>query len=379
MQLHIPTQILPYQPIAHTTFATKLINWYIQNKRVLPWRETKDPYKIWLSEIILQQTRVAQGLPYYLKFIQKFPDIHTLAQTDEQTILQLWQGLGYYSRARNLWQCAQQIVLKYQGVFPKNWQALLSLKGIGQYTAAAIASFAFQMPFAVVDGNVYRVLARIFGLKQDIALFSSQKFFQNFAQELLPKNKNDVYNQAIMEFGAIHCMPQKPLCSVCIFQQNCFAYSHQQQHILPHKTKKIKIKERFFYYFIFQWHDTFFLKKRTEKDIWLGLYDFYLFESAQKTDLATIQNKKKFLKNKYLSIHIMDPPQKHLLTHQKLYCCFFHVEIKKKNPFFLDQNIFHPYSTEEIKLLPKPIILENFLKKHKFLSKFTAREQEVIK
>ncbi len=371
MQLHINTSY-KYKKITKKNFTAKLLSWYTKNQRALPWRNTIDPYKIWLSEIILQQTRVAQGTPYYLKFIKRFPNINTLAQAEEQIVLHIWQGLGYYSRARNLLYCARQVVQNYGGIFPKNYQQLLTLKGIGKYTAAAIASFAFKLPFAVVDGNVYRVLARIFGIEKDISLTANQLYFQDFAQNYLPEKRSDQYNQAIMEFGAIHCIPKKPFCYRCIFQENCFAYAHHKQHILPKKTKKIILKERFFYYFILQWKNMFCLKKRTNKDIWQGLYDFFLIEEKKYISLQEIKQLDIFLPHNFC-ITPTGATYNHLLTHQKLYCTFYHVIISDKNGYnFIVQNNLKPYTKAEIKLLPKPVLIENFLKNNEFFSNFTT-------
>ncbi len=231
-------------------FSNTLINWYLQNKRELPWRNTKNPYYIWLSEIILQQTRVAQGLPYYLNFITTFPTVKALANTSEEEVLKLWQGLGYYSRARNLHATAKHISAELNGIFPNNYADLLKLKGVGEYTAAAIASFSYNEDIAVVDGNVFRVLSRFFGVESDISDNKTRKEFQSLANSILPKGKASDFNQAIMEFGAIQCVPKSPNCSDCIFNTNCYALQKNKVGELPVKTKKIKIKNRFLNYII---------------------------------------------------------------------------------------------------------------------------------
>jgi len=218
-------------------FSARLVEWYLQNKRELPWRTTKDPYKIWLSEIILQQTRVAQGLPYYLKFIEKYPNVRALANADEQEVLRLWQGLGYYSRARNLHAAAKYVANELGGNFPDSYQKLKQLKGVGDYTAAAIASFAYQEKVAVVDGNVYRVLARLFGIEIDINSNEGKKTFSKLANELITQYQPDLHNQAMMEFGALHCTPANPNCMFCPFTTECEARLTQRQSVLPIKIK----------------------------------------------------------------------------------------------------------------------------------------------
>ena len=231
-------------------FSNTLIKWYLQNKRDLPWRTTQDPYCIWLSEIILQQTRVAQGLPYFLAFTSSFPTVHDLAQASEQDVLKLWQGLGYYSRARNLHQAAQYISVELKGIFPKSYTELLGIKGVGTYTAAAIASFCYGEAVPVVDGNVFRVLARYLGVPADIAAASAKKEFAALANELMPKNQAALFNQALMEFGALQCVPKSPTCGACVFQSSCAALATKQVSSLPYKSKKTKVTVRHFNYLV---------------------------------------------------------------------------------------------------------------------------------
>jgi len=264
-----------------TIFSKKIISWYEENKRDLPWRHTRDPYKIWLSEIILQQTRIAQGLPYYNRFVESFPDIISLADAKEDRVLRLWQGLGYYSRARNLHACAKKVRDELGGIFPQSFQELKKLPGIGSYTAAAIASFAFHEPVAVVDGNVYRVLARVLGSDQDISSSEGKAFFYEKANELIDKRQPDIYNQALMEFGALHCTPQNPKCDSCIFVKSCFAYQNGMQGVLPVNAKKQSIRKRYFTYIVIEYRGRLFMKKRQHGDIWNGLYDFFLIESPR--------------------------------------------------------------------------------------------------
>ncbi len=276
-------------------FSKALISWYLQNQRDLPWRKTVNPYNIWLSEIMLQQTRVAQGLPYYLSFIEAFPTVHDLANAEEEKVLKLWQGLGYYSRARNLHATAKFVSKELKGNFPNSYKELLKLKGVGEYTAAAIASISFNENVAVVDGNVFRVLARYFGVEQDISDSKSKKTFQELANSLVPKNNAANFNQAIMEFGAIQCTPKSPDCNNCIFNKSCFALQKKKVNQLPIKTKKTKIKDRFLNYVIVKDSDAkFLIEKRTENGIWKNLFQFPLIETEKplKDDKITTLIKK---------------------------------------------------------------------------------------
>ena len=334
-------------------FADILIAWYEENKRDLPWRNTQEPYLIWLSEIILQQTRVKQGLPYYQKFVETYPAIINLANAPEDEVFRLWQGLGYYSRAKNMHYTAKTIVEKYAGDFPKTYQELLLLKGVGKYTAAAIASFAFQEDVAVLDGNVFRVLARYKGIFTNIASNEGHKEFFDLAQKILPKGKSAAYNQAIMEFGALQCTPQKPNCMFCPLQDTCYAYLHQTQEKLPLKINKIHSKERFFLYQVFHFEEKIALRKRMAGDIWENLYDFHLLELSDKDKLENY-----FADNLYYSSEIF----KHQLTHQKLWVKFAHFQVKQKDLSKLDENL-QWYNIQEIQDLPKPILLAKYLEK----------------
>ncbi len=263
-------------------FAEQLIAWYETNKRDLPWRNIRNPYFIWLSEVILQQTRVQQGLPYYLRFVETYPTVRALAAAEEKDVLRLWQGLGYYSRARNLLHTALLVVNEHQAEFPTTYKQLKKLKGIGDYTAAAIASFAFDEKVAVVDGNVFRVLARVFGVEDDISQAKSKKVFKEIAERELPNDKVAVYNQAIMEFGALYCKPVSPDCPNCIFLQTCVAAKTNRQTVLPVKNKKTIVKKRYFYYLLFEFEQKLLMHLRGEGDIWQGLYDFVLIEKNQQ-------------------------------------------------------------------------------------------------
>src|SRR5690554_5706333 len=274
------------------TFSQKLISWYSEHKRELPWRNTKDPYKIWLSEVILQQTRVAQGLPYYENFINTFPTVFDLAKADEQQVLKIWQGLGYYSRARNLHHTAQYISENLNGIFPDNYKDLLKLKGVGSYTAAAIASFSNDEAVAVLDGNVYRVLSRYFGIETDISSSKAKKEFQELANEVLDQKQPSLFNQAIMEFGALQCVPKNPNCEVCVLNDSCFALKEKKVDKLPVKLKKTKVTQRFLNYLVFlDENKNSIINKRTQNGIWKNLYEFPLLEVTEKTDLEVITQK----------------------------------------------------------------------------------------
>lgn len=346
------------------TFSEVLQKWYQRNKRDLPWRNTHDPYKIWLSEVILQQTRVAQGLPYYQKFVEKYPTVTDLANADEKDVLRLWQGLGYYSRARNMHQTARIIAQELNGRFPQNYAELVKLKGIGPYTAAAIASFAFNEKVAVVDGNVYRVLARIFGIETDIASHEAKKVFGELANELISDTEPATHNQAIMEFGATYCTPASPGCMFCVFHYECEANATGKQAVLPVKSKKIKTKKRYFDYFVIERKQQFLMAKRGAKDIWEGLYDFYLVESKESL-LALEEITDDFLLA-ILPVGLIKSVSevyKHILTHQTIEVKFWHIVLNDDTELPLPANYdFH--SWQEVEDLPKPILIEKYLKKH---------------
>jgi A/G-specific adenine glycosylase len=350
-----------------TEFSKKIIFWYQQNKRDLPWRDTRDPYKIWLSEIILQQTRVAQGLPYYNRFIEKFPTVIYLAKASEQDVLRLWQGLGYYTRARNLHRCAKEVVEKMNGKFPDTYHDLLKLPGIGSYTAAAIASFSFREPVAVVDGNVFRVLARVFGIDKDIASPQGKVFFSAKANQLIPKNQPDLFNQAIMEFGAMHCVPKSPNCAECIFSKVCVANQGDLQLVLPVKNKKTKVRKRFFHYFLIEKDKKWLMKQRTEKDIWKGLFDFYLIESNRSQKAEKLIPADEVLKN-FSPIETVGP-LKHVLSHQHLHSFFTRLKPKTKKAFQVAeaQHNFKFYSVKKMSQLPKSILITRFLEEQGIL------------
>ena len=340
-------------------FSNLLLHWYLQHKRDLPWRKTKNPYHIWLSEIMLQQTRVAQGMPYYVAFTSVFPTVYDLANADEEQVLKLWQGLGYYSRARNLHQTAKYIAYELNGIFPDNYKELLKLKGVGEYTAAAIASFAYNEVVPVVDGNVFRVLARYFDIETDIASAGAKKEFTAVANELIPKNNPAAFNQAIMEFGALQCVPKNPKCEICIFNESCLALSKKKVAYLPIKAKKTKVTNRFLNYLVFlDPESNTKINQRTEKGIWQNMYEFPVIETANEEDFDTIYKTIEFnFKTKKIeSITLYnDKPIIHKLSHQKLQINFFEVHVSL--------NLENGISIHTIDKFPVPVVISNFIEK----------------
>jgi len=342
-------------------FSKSLIQWYLQHKRDLPWRKTPHPYPVWLSEIMLQQTRVAQGLPYYLRFIEAFPTVHDMAAAPEEHVLKLWQGLGYYSRARNLHATAKQVAYDMGGNFPPNYAGLLKLKGVGDYTAAAIASISYGEAVPVVDGNVYRVLARYFGIDTDISHSSAKKQFTELAASLLPKDDASTFNQAMMEFGALQCVPKNPDCGTCIFNKECVAFLTGRVNQLPVKLKKTKVTNRYFNYIIIKdGAGKTIVNRRSDKGIWFGLYEFPLLETEILVDeAATIPLKANFEGLSFVpkNVQLLHPDVIiHKLSHQKLHIRFWEVSTDLLLPEAIDN--------EQAKSLPYPIVIHNFMEKH---------------
>lgn len=299
----------------------------------MPWKGEKDPYKIWLSEIILQQTRAEQGLKYYNSFIKVFPDIHTLAKAKDEKIFKLWEGLGYYSRCSNLIASARYIAKEKKGKFPEKYDEIKNLKGVGPYTAAAIASFAFNQPFAVVDGNVFRVLARVFGIHKPTDTAEGKFFFNELATELLDKKQPGLYNQAIMDFGAVVCKPALPLCTKCIIKKECIAFLNNTVNKLPVKEKKIIIRKRWFYYLVMEYKNEIVVRQRTGKDIWQQLYEFPLIETATMMDAEKVlkeAEKKGILTAKKYEVVEVSPLFKQQLSHQLIAGKFIRVQLKRK-------------------------------------------------
>lgn len=311
-------------------FVQKLLHWNSNvNQRQMPWKGEKDPYKIWISEIILQQTRVEQGLKYYQNFINAFPNVHALANAQEEKIFKLWEGLGYYSRCKNLIATSKFISNELKGIFPQNFESILQLKGVGNYTASAIASFAYNLPYAVLDGNVFRVLSRIFDIATPVDSARGKKEFSYLAQNILPKKKVAAYNQAIMDFGAVVCKPY-PQCNSCFFNKHCKAFLSGKQDVLPAKEKKLKVKERWLNYIVVKWKDQVFIHQRTAKDIWQQLFEFILIETEKnfstKKILSLFEDQYGF-KN-YEVNHSYSFRQK--LSHQYIHFCFIEIEVVKK-------------------------------------------------
>lgn len=339
-------------------FSKTLIKWYLQNKRDLPWRKTADPYPIWLSEIMLQQTRVAQGMPYFLSFTTAFPTVFDLANANEEQVLKLWQGLGYYSRARNLHKTAQIVAHEMNGVFPDNFKDLLKLKGIGDYTAAAIASFSYNECVPVVDGNVFRVLSRYFDLETDIAQASAKKEFAALAFEVMPKENPAQFNQAIMEFGALQCVPKNPNCSECVFNTSCAALQKKKVNQLPVKSKKTKVRNRYFNYIVASDDlENTIIQKRTAKGIWHNLYEFPLLETDKVEDFETVAQhigQNFFQDNKIESLlEYNEESIIHKLSHQHL-----HIKFWKAT---LNGTISNGIDLETAKKFPFPIVIHNFI------------------
>ena len=308
-------------------FAEKLIAWYEVNRRNLPWRETKDPYRIWISEIILQQTRVAQGYDYYCRFIQRFPDVFSLAEADEDEVMKYWQGLGYYSRARNLHAAAQSIA--GVGKFPETYEEVRKLKGVGDYTAAAICSFAYDLPYAVVDGNVYRVISRWMGIEEPIDSTQGKKLFAGLADELLDRKRPALYNQAIMDFGAIQCVPSSPSCLFCPLNDSCVALQTGKVNVLPCKQHKTKVIPRYFHYIYVRAGSYTYLRKRPAGDIWQNLYEFPLIETSDVMEEEKLLVSEEFLTllqgNPVKSVRLIEKNVKHVLSHRVIHANCYEV------------------------------------------------------
>ena len=317
-------------------FANVLIDWYRSYKRELPWRSTKDPYRIWISEIILQQTRVAQGYAYYLRFVERFPNVEALASASIDEVLKMWQGLGYYSRARNMHEAA----LSMAGVFPDTYDGVRALKGVGDYTAAAICSIAYGMHYAVVDGNVYRVLARYFGVDIAIDTTEGRKFFAALAQQLLPEQVPGLYNQAIMDFGALQCVPVNPDCFACPLSDSCAAFATGRVGLLPFKKGKVRVRNRFFAYIYVRAGDYIFISKREKEDIWKGLYEFPLIETEKPLGgmKELLENRcwKEWMGEEEVLVNIRQVRKgvKHILSHQVLFTDFYEVVLFPESKAF---------------------------------------------
>lgn len=343
------------------SFSQKILKWYDEHKRELPWRATKEPYKIWLSEIMLQQTRVAQGTPYYHKFLEAFPTVYDLANAKEEKVLKLWQGLGYYSRARNLHATAKMVVGTYNGNFPNTYKELKALKGVGDYTASAIASICFNEPEPVVDGNVYRVLSRYFGVDLPINSTEGIKYFKKLARNVMDSENIRDYNQGIMEFGAIQCAPKKPYCLLCPLNDSCVALEENKVKGLPVKLNKTKIKNRYFNYLVFlDENKNTLLEQRKGKGIWQNLYQFPLLESEKVLDSVELDDQmarhSKFPSPNTITLY-NEQPIVHKLSHQHLYTRFWVLDIK--------DTIKDGITWEKITSFPVPVLIADFIKTYK--------------
>ena len=347
-------------------FTKKLLKWNLtDNKRLMPWKGEKDPYKIWLSEIILQQTKVEQGLNYYNRFIKEFPTVNHLAKAPRQKIYKLWEGLGYYTRCKNLIETANVISNRYHGKFPSSYDEIKSLKGVGSYTAAAIASFAYNLPYAVIDGNVIRILSRYFGITSPANTSQGKKIYTELAQSLLPKENASTYNQAIMDFGAVICKPRNPLCGQCVQKKECQAFQNDWVNILPVKEKKIVKKQRWFYYFIIENKNAVYIKQRKEKDIWENLFEFFLLErehAVDKNELLNAKEIQQFLKNTKKSITEISPNFKQQLTHQTIHAQFLILKLKTTSSFLKKNYLLVP--KEQLNQYAFPKIITSYLQKN---------------
>jgi A/G-specific adenine glycosylase len=350
-----------------SAFVENLINWYEENHRQLPWRETHDPYCIWVSEIILQQTRIAQGLPYYERFIRNFPDIQSLAGAEEDELLKLWEGLGYYSRARNMHEAAKTVMHRHGGVFPSDYSDIRNLKGVGEYTAAAIASIAFGQRYAVTDGNVLRVLARFYGISTPIDTSSGRKLFSKVATELVPETRAGTYNQAVMELGALVCTPRNPACGQCPLACSCFSYASGNVTGLPVK-KKAKLKSKLYFTFLLMESDSHILiEKRTANGIWKNLYQLPLTETDTEPadeDIIKWSLIRNFLAWEGSLLKGISPVVTHELTHRTICARFIHVY---NNDLKFPDDKFLQVSKQEIYKFAFPVLIKNFLVENKFL------------
>ncbi|KPK84539.1 MAG: hypothetical protein AMS27_09630 [Bacteroides sp. SM23_62_1] len=344
------------------TISKRLIRWYLKTRRDLPWRKTKDPYTIWVSEVILQQTKVDQGLQYFHRFMKRFPDLPSLAMADPDEVMKIWQGLGYYTRARNLHDTARYINMNSGGMLPSTYAGLIKLKGIGPYTAAAVASIAFGEKVPVVDGNVIRVLSRVFGIRS-----SGTKTFFEKALEIMDTEEPGLFNQALMEFGALNCTPVTPSCPACILRKECFAYNYDAVRDLPVKKVKPEIKKRYFHYFIILDNDNMIIRKRDGSDIWKGLYDFPLIETGQPASLQKLRDTpgwKNIFGSPGPEVLKYSTIRKHILTHQVIFARFYFVG---RYPARLLTGNYLKIHQKKLNDLPLPRLIDRFIKETNWL------------
>lgn len=334
-------------------FATSLYDWHLSNARALPWKETDDPYKIWVSEIILQQTRVEQGLPYYLSFIDRFPSVKDLASASEDELLAVWKGLGYYSRARNMHRAARIILDNHEGNFPNEYSSIITLPGVGPYAAAAISSFAFGGPYPVIDGNVKRVISRIFGIADPIDTAVGYRQVSDRLGKVFDQEDPARFNQAIMDFGAMHCKPRNPLCHSCPFGEKCDAHLRGIVDQLPVKEKKLTRTKRNFHYFVITIGDKLVLRKRTEKDVWRGLYEPLLFESAGEAEPLDLKKQRELLGDwlvlRHNGSYLGNSSNRQVLSHQEIHVQFYRYHFSEEDT-----------EVKTVAELVNPINLSNF-------------------
>ncbi len=358
--------LLNYVKNAHfcaMSFANKLIEWYRLEGRDLPWRKTQDPYIIWLSEVILQQTRVEQGLPYFYTFVEHFPSVTEFATADEDEVLRLWQGLGYYSRARNMHKAAKIVEQDYQGQFPSDYERLLSLPGIGEYTAAAISSFSVGECKAVLDGNVFRVLSRVFGISTAINTGEGKKLFQSLAQDLISASDPGTYNHAIMDFGATVCKPKAPLCVDCVFRGECAAFEEDTVGALPVKLKAKKSRDRYFNYFVIEDDGMILMSKRGSEDVWANMYEFPLIETKDQLELEDLIHTEEYRAT--FGDAVVEPfggVTKHILSHQNIYARFFRLPNAKD--ILEKKDTWHYFLLENLDKLAKHKLVFSFIDKY---------------
>lgn len=343
-------------------FSSLLIEWYLENGRDLPWRNTSNPYHIWVSEVILQQTRVAQGMDYYLRFIGELPTVRDLAEADEDRVLKLWQGLGYYTRARNLQRGAKWVMERHKGQLPHLYNELLQVPGLGPYSAGAIASFAFNAEVPAIDGNVYRIISRIFGVFDSPHTSKGKRVFTQIVQELIPSGKAATFNQALLDFGALQCVPQSPSCSSCPFNAICYAYRNNMVASLPVKASKLNVINRYFNFIVIESKGFTYMSKRSAKDIWHSLYEFPLIET--ETELTTEQliglpQWSKLVGKQGFYIRHISPQITHKLSHRTLKVRFVIVAIHNTNAF-LSRN-YTRYRIDELEALSVPVVIEKFM------------------
>ena len=350
-------------------FAEKIIQWYTDQGRDLPWRHTNDPYHIWLSEIILQQTRIEQGRSYYAHFIETYPSVGDLAAASEQQVLRSWQGLGYYSRARNLHAAARHIAYDLGGQFPDTYEGILALKGVGRYTAAAIASFAYRLPYPVIDGNVYRLIARLYGIFTPIASDSAYREFETLLLRLIDRERPDLFNQAMMDFGSLHCRPRNPDCGHCIFRDECVALRQGQVEQLPVRGRKATVTERHFYYFDIRWQEEgeelLLLQRRGEGDIWQGLYELPLLETDRPIPPRSLPRRLRDTLMEWCGDAPAEitygPKLQHQLTHRTIQAQFIQAKYSRR-PAKIPQKT-NPTTLGEIKTMPISRLIDKYLSK----------------